>query len=116
MKDAGFVDVTIKHFKLPTGPWPNVEQLRQSGLAILAATLDGVQGMSLAIFTRLLGWMMEELGVYLAMVRKEWKTKNIHSYSPWYVYFSPFSFSSWVYSAQFYSLRPQTCRRREGRP
>ena len=63
MKAAGFVDIVVKEFKLPMGPWPADEQLRQAGLATMVATLDGCFGMSLKIFKTGLGWSVEELEV-----------------------------------------------------
>jgi len=44
--------------------------------------LEGAQGVSLAIFTRYLGWSPEEVEVFLVDVRKEWKKKSVHSYWP----------------------------------
>jgi hypothetical protein len=40
----------------------------------------GLEGLSMAIFTRILEWTKEETEVFLASVRKEMKDTKIHSY------------------------------------
>jgi hypothetical protein len=42
----------------------------------------GLSGLSMALFTRSLGWMKEELEVFLVEVRKSRKDTNIHGYYP----------------------------------
>jgi hypothetical protein len=40
----------------------------------------GLQGLSLALFTRCLGWSAEELEVFLIDVRNDMKNTRIHAY------------------------------------
>ena len=40
---------------------------------------EGLEGFSLALFTRVLGWSVEEIQVLLSKVRKDLDDKNIHS-------------------------------------
>lgn len=54
--------------RVKTGMW-NFENLA-----------GGLMGLSVATFTRLLGWTVEELEVFLVDVRKEMKDTSIHSY------------------------------------
>jgi hypothetical protein len=42
--------------------------------------MEGLQGISLALFTRVLGWTAEELEVFLVDVRKQFKNKSVHGY------------------------------------
>lgn len=42
----------------------------------------GASGLSMALFTRALGWSAEEVEVFLVDVRKDMKNKSIHSYWP----------------------------------
>jgi hypothetical protein len=86
-EDAGFVNITKEEFKLPIGPWARDPRLREAGLLTLGGLLEGISGLSIAIFTKLLGWSSEELEVLLAKVRAEWKKRAIHQY--WPVYVSP---------------------------
>lgn len=40
----------------------------------------GLEGLSMAIFTRALGWSKQETEVFLVDVRKDLKDTKIHSY------------------------------------
>jgi hypothetical protein len=82
MEEAGFKEITVLEFKLPIGLWPADPRLREAGKFGLAAMLQGLQGISLATFTRLLGWQVEEMEVLLAQVRSEWRRRRVHSYWP----------------------------------
>ena len=82
IEDAGFVDVTVKSYKLPIGLWPADEKLREVGKAQLLATLEGVHGLTLALWTRALNRSVEELEVFLAKLRAEFKQRSVHSYWP----------------------------------
>jgi hypothetical protein len=83
MEEAGFVDVVIKDFKLPIGLWPADARLREAGKFALGSMLHGLHGISVAIFTRFLGWDVSEMEVLLDQVKGEWRMKRIHSYWPW---------------------------------
>ncbi|WPH01849.1 S-adenosyl-L-methionine-dependent methyltransferase [Acrodontium crateriforme] len=85
MEDAGFINTSIKCYKMPVGPWPKDPRLKQAGFFNLIGMVDGVSGLSRATFTRGLGWTIDELEVLLVEVKEEWKNKRIHSYLPIYV-------------------------------
>ena len=85
MRDAGFVNVHRKTYKMPIGPWPKDALLKEAGLFGLVALLEGMSGLSVKIFVELLGWQHEELEVFLAEVRNELKKKAIHMYWPVYI-------------------------------
>jgi hypothetical protein len=42
--------------------------------------LEGVEGFTLAAFTRALDWSVEEVQVLLAQIRKEWTKRTMHGY------------------------------------
>lgn len=46
------------------------------------STITNLSGMSVALFTRALGWSAEELEIFLADVRKDMKNPRIHAYWP----------------------------------
>lgn len=85
MEDAGFVNVVSREFKIPIGVWPANQKLREAGAFQLMAMLEGIQGLTLAFWTRFLGWSAENVEIALAKVRTEFKSKKIHSYWPLYV-------------------------------
>ncbi len=41
----------------------------------------GVEGLSMGLFTRVLGWSKAEVDVFLVDVRKDMKDTKIHSYN-----------------------------------
>jgi hypothetical protein len=43
---------------------------------------NGLYGLSVALFTRGLGWTAEETEVFLVNVRKDLKDRRIHAYWP----------------------------------
>lgn len=42
--------------------------------------VGGVQGLSLALFTKVLGWNPDELEVFLVDVRKDLSDRKLHGY------------------------------------
>ena len=82
MEAAGFVNVTTREFKVPIGTWPADAKMREVGAFQLVAMLDGVQGLTIALWTRFLGWGEREIEVFLAQLRGEWRSRKIHTYWP----------------------------------
>lgn len=48
----------------------------------MLSILEDISGLSLAIFTRILGWDQVELELFLTDVKKEWMKKGVHAYYP----------------------------------
>lgn len=82
LEAAGFQNVEVRKYKLPIGPWPADKKLKEVGLFQLAAMLDGIDGLTLALWTRSLGWTEQEITVFLAKVKKEFRSSKVHSYWP----------------------------------
>lgn len=77
---AGFVDVKKIYLKSPTSPWPKDRILKEVGKFQLVAHIEGLEGISLGLLTRGLGWKAEEVKVLMAKIRPELKNRSIHSY------------------------------------
>jgi SAM-dependent methyltransferase len=86
MKDAGFEEVTEQRQKLPMGEWPQDVKLKTVGAYNLAATEQGLEGFALYILTQVHGWNLEQTRAYVSAVRKELKSRAVHSY---YIAFVP---------------------------
>lgn len=82
MRDAGFINVTRLTFKMPIGPWAKNKTLREAGMFGYINLMDGFYGLSVKVFTQMLGWQVEELEVLLAQCRQELRRKDIHGYWP----------------------------------
>ncbi|KUJ18487.1 S-adenosyl-L-methionine-dependent methyltransferase [Mollisia scopiformis] len=84
-EEAGFECVVEKKFKIPSNPWPKDPRLRLIGAFELEMFLNGLEGMSLRLFERGMGWTAEETTVFLTGVRKDIRNQRFHAYYPFYV-------------------------------
>jgi len=80
LEAAGFVDVVETKYIWPSNRWPKDRKLKELGMWQLENIISGLEGFSVAIFTRVLGWTKPEVDVFLADVRKEMKDTKIHVY------------------------------------
>lgn len=85
MRGAGFSNVHTKHFKLPIGPWAKDKRLKEAGLFGMVNLLEGMHGLSVKLFTDLLGYSQQELEKLVEECKEEVLKKKVHSYYPVYV-------------------------------
>ncbi|KUJ08667.1 S-adenosyl-L-methionine-dependent methyltransferase [Mollisia scopiformis] len=85
LRDAGFVNVEEKVFKIPLGIWPRNKTMKLIGLYLRSVIYDGLQGIALGPFTRALKWTPEEVELFLVDVRKSLMDASTHSYLPFHV-------------------------------
>lgn len=78
MFELGFEDVREKIFETPINTWPRGQKQKELCMWWQADLLDAL-GTSMAILTRAIGWLPEEVDLYLVQVRKDVKNKNIHA-------------------------------------
>lgn len=79
---AGFEDVELRLFKWPSNQWPRDPKFKTLGLWNLANIDGGLEGLTLALFTRGLGLTAEETAVYCDGARRELRDTSIHAYWP----------------------------------
>ncbi|OBT59828.1 hypothetical protein VE03_10646, partial [Pseudogymnoascus sp. 23342-1-I1] len=60
LKGAGFVDVTVIHFKWPINMWPEDPVMKNIGMWSKENTLDALEALAMAPLTRTLEWEPEE--------------------------------------------------------
>ena len=86
LRSAGFETVEVHEEPTPIGTWPKDKRLKEIGAyfrhQFIAAA---VEGYSLALFTRVGGWTVDETQVLLAHVRKEILSNKMHVFTHWYV-------------------------------
>lgn len=80
MRNAGFINVTLKNFKIPLGKWPKDKTLKEAGIFAQVMMIENLYGMSAKLFVDVLGWNLDEFEVLLAKSRQEIKRSDIHSY------------------------------------
>jgi len=86
LKDAGFEDVREHRFRMPDGPWPSArteqgKKLKEIGRLRLLEVETGMEGWSMALFTRVLGMSYEEVQLFLLEMRKAWRDKREHGFT-----------------------------------
>jgi hypothetical protein len=79
VRDAGYVKIEDKSYKVPIGTWPKLESFKKAELYNMAIIHDFLSAAS-APFTRGLGWSTEELEVFLTDARKCVKDRSMHTY------------------------------------
>ncbi|OLN86057.1 hypothetical protein CCHL11_05285 [Colletotrichum chlorophyti] len=85
MRNAGFVDVVETCYKWPLNGWPKDPRLKEIGVYTQTNFDTGLEGLTLALFTRHLGWSREETLVFCAEVRRALRDRSIHAYLPIYI-------------------------------
>ena len=80
LRDQGFVDVQEKTFKLYHNPCRTGEVDEQIGRWFNLSLTHGLQGMSMAPFTRYLGWTPGEVNKFVEKVRHEICLLRHHGY------------------------------------
>jgi hypothetical protein len=85
LEDAGFEDVQWRMVKRPTNDWPKDPKMKEIGRFTCLNFLEGLEGFTMAPFTRVLGWKPEEIQVLMAHVRKETVARRIHGWQKGFV-------------------------------
>lgn len=78
MHEAGFINIRKEIYKWPINTWPKREKEKKIGMWNLQNVLQGLQGFSRGLFTRVLGWSPERVELYLMMVRRDLQNRRIH--------------------------------------
>ncbi|PYH88938.1 S-adenosyl-L-methionine-dependent methyltransferase [Aspergillus ellipticus CBS 707.79] len=82
MVKAGFAAVDEDVLKVPIGVWPKDKNLKQLGQWMQAHAIDSVEPLTLALFTRLLGWSDPDCRQLIAQVRQEFaERKQLYVYA-----------------------------------
>jgi hypothetical protein len=81
LRDIGFVDIHVKWYNWPVGPWAKNKKNKILGKYTLANFNEAISAPN-ALFTRVLGWSIEEVQVLVAGIRNEYKEQKIHLYHP----------------------------------
>ncbi|EFQ29075.1 methyltransferase domain-containing protein [Colletotrichum graminicola M1.001] len=79
-EEVGFVDVQQRVFKMPINGWAKSPRHKHVGRLWEQNYLDGLSGLSMALFTQVLGRKQEEVQVSLVDVRKDVSNMHIHAY------------------------------------
>lgn len=78
VRDAGFVEVEDRIFKIPIGTW--TRDLKEIGGIHLTEMLNAVEPYTLTLYTKVLGKTLDETKVTIEMVKKEFCNRRLHLY------------------------------------
>ncbi|KAM0296006.1 hypothetical protein ACHAPM_010510 [Fusarium culmorum] len=78
VKEAGFESVKEEKFKLPIGPWPKDERLKEIGTLMGINMIEGVAAFTAVLFTEVLGWSRERVELFNARVRQASRQRSVH--------------------------------------
>jgi SAM-dependent methyltransferase len=82
LSEAGFVDIHVEKYAWPINRWAKSEKEKEKGMWMLQNIQEGIQGFSMGLFTRGLGWRAEKVEVLLSECRKEFVDRSRHVYLP----------------------------------
>ncbi len=82
MEAAGFEGVTETRFKWPTNDWPQDPHYKELGRWTHANLNHGLEGLTLALFTRGLNWSVEQTLAFCSIVRRQLRDTSVHAYCP----------------------------------
>jgi len=80
MEEIGFEGVHQVLHKWPLNPWPKDPKMKELGMWTFENIMYGMEGFSLALLVRELGWSREEVDMFLIDVRKSLRDQRIHAY------------------------------------
>ena len=80
LREQGFINIREETLKWAIGGWPRGKKEKEIGRWTLENALQALQGITLALFTRHLGWSREAVEMYLIGVRKQMLNSHSHVY------------------------------------
>ncbi|KIW04945.1 uncharacterized protein PV09_04110 [Verruconis gallopava] len=79
LQEAGFVDINIRWFNWPIGPWAKGVKNKMIGRYLYVDFHEGLEVARL-LFTNVLGWSSNDFDNLIAQVRAEMEEQKIHLY------------------------------------
>ncbi|KAA8629964.1 hypothetical protein SMACR_12885 [Sordaria macrospora] len=80
MKEAGFVNIVTKDYKVPLSPWSKDKKMNELGLYLYVAMGQDLDGILQFMFGKVMGWTTEEINIYIKHLQKELKNTTLHPY------------------------------------
>ncbi|RPA81276.1 methyltransferase family protein [Ascobolus immersus RN42] len=84
LREAGFVDVGIRKFCAPLGPWAKGAKQKEIGSTLRLICSTGFQAYALALLTRVLGLSAEQVNALVDDAKIDLGNKRIHPIYPLY--------------------------------
>lgn len=65
---------------MPVGLWPEDRRFKEIGRYVWAALDNDLEGYMLRLLTKVHGWSEEDALLFVARLRKEMRSKEVHAY------------------------------------
>jgi len=85
MEEAGLINVNEHILPVPLGPWPKDKKLKEIGTANLLQFLDGLEAITLRVFSYVYKWEPQETQIFLAQVRNEMLNRRLQAQHNYHV-------------------------------
>ena len=85
MKQQGFENVKCERFRWPTNAWAKGRVYKRLGILFNEFLTSDLEGLSMWIFTKVLGWRKEQVREFCAKVKNDLNDRRIHAYADVYV-------------------------------
>jgi hypothetical protein len=80
IRNAGFVDVEERVYKVPVNGWPADPHMKELGRWNLLHITQGAEGWGLYLLTKVMGWTVDEAQIFFAKFRAGVKERKVHAY------------------------------------
>lgn len=80
LAEAGFVNLDEKKFAVPMNSWAKGENEKAIGTMQMLNNLEGIDGLTMTVFTRALHWTPADVEKLLVDVKEDLKDRSIHAY------------------------------------
>ena len=80
IREAGFTEVQEQWYKVPVGPWMEDKKMKEIGYWNLLYCLQGCEGWALYLLTKIMGWELLEVQVFIAKMKRAIKDRKNHAY------------------------------------
>lgn len=108
LEETGFKGVQMVMIKRPTNDWPKDPRWKEVGRYCCLNFLEGLEGFTMAPFTRVLGWKPEEVSTFILKVRAETMNRSVHAWQKaWVTRVGNIDERSYAYRLQRNLLRPK---------
>lgn len=77
MEEAGFTDISVKEYQVPSGDWPKDPAQKELGLFARQALVADIEGYILYMWNAVMGWNPDEIKVYSAHLRHQVNNRQL---------------------------------------
>ena len=80
LQEQGYINLRSETLKWALGDWPKGQKEKEIGRWTLTNLMEGLSGVSMALFTRHLGWTKDAVEEFLVDVKKQIQDPSSHVY------------------------------------